>query len=310
LTRRDHLGELIPFYVNGTLSEDDGRRVEEHLAVCADCRSLLEEARALEELGRAAADDLVEHVQAQHLERFARDPSALDPGLAAWIGAHLEGCPACRGALEILEGLAGDPDLGADPRPSGKTVPFPVGSAQDSATLWGVLRRTVLHPAAAAVYLAALIAAFPLYRALAPAPEAEERAAAAVDRLGVTSLPGAVDLPVLSSAFRGDEATVSLPLAEGQSVLALGVEFELPEDLDDATAIRFAIRRAGANLVWQDEVRAAFVERNLAEAGLVVLLIPAGELGAGPYRLTVTSLDDAEGRALLDSPFELLPPGR
>src|SRR5262252_6230948 len=42
-----HVRELLPWYANGTLSLEEGREVERHLAACTQCRSEIERCRLL-----------------------------------------------------------------------------------------------------------------------------------------------------------------------------------------------------------------------------------------------------------------------
>ena len=113
----DHakLAEMIPWFVNETLSSEDRRRVEEHLPDCAECRATLEDARDLKTIGGQEAENLLDHVQAQHLESFATDPRSVDRELAGWIRVHLSTCEVCRDALRIHRALNGLEDL-RDPR--------------------------------------------------------------------------------------------------------------------------------------------------------------------------------------------------
>jgi predicted anti-sigma-YlaC factor YlaD len=45
----DHIEEMLPRYVEGDLSSDERRSVEEHLSSCHDCRDALELCASLEE---------------------------------------------------------------------------------------------------------------------------------------------------------------------------------------------------------------------------------------------------------------------
>ena len=50
--------DMLPHYVNNTLSDEDRLALERHLAQCADCRSALEEWRALSRVAAAEIDAL------------------------------------------------------------------------------------------------------------------------------------------------------------------------------------------------------------------------------------------------------------
>lgn len=167
----DPIAVLIPWYANDSLSSEEQRQVEAHLPGCAGCRALLEEARVLERLGSEDSAVLLDHVQAQHLERYAADPRSMSPETARWIGDHLEACEVCRGALKILQrALAGTETRGAVGLPS-RHRDAPVGRPEsDTGSIWSLLTRTVLHPAAAVAYLLALALAVPVYRVLVHLP--------------------------------------------------------------------------------------------------------------------------------------------
>jgi anti-sigma factor RsiW len=62
------IGELIPWYLNGTLGELDRKRVDLHIATCAACRDDLELERRIYE--RVAKNDSVEHIATPSLRRL------------------------------------------------------------------------------------------------------------------------------------------------------------------------------------------------------------------------------------------------
>jgi hypothetical protein len=298
----DHgdVARLIPWYPNGTLAPEDQRRVERHLRECSDCRALLDEARALEPLGDLDPDELLDHVQAQHLERFATAPDSIAPELAGWIREHLGGCEACRGALRILERSSAD---GAHP------VGAKERASRERTSIWGFLTGTVLHPAAAAAYLAILALAIPVYRSVFHLPDVERLKTALVEKPdGIGDWSGAVDLEVLSSVLRGDDTVPAVVLDAGQPVLPLGVEFELPDEVDASAPIRFEVRRGDNQdeLVWSQDLAAERIEHNLDHSGIVTLLLSGSRLSPGRYRLMVVPADDPDRRLILDATFEVV----
>jgi anti-sigma factor RsiW len=293
----DSIATLIPWYTSGTLSKDERLRLEAHLPECAQCRALLEDARTLQALGSRESEQLLDHIQAQHLERFANDPQSLAPELAGWIQGHLASCEVCRDASRIL----GQPM--EDAAPFRRELKQPDGA---TASIWDLLRRTVFHPAAAAAYLVILILMVPLYRGLVHLPDVERRVAALEQAsAGGGEWGGAVDLAVLSSAFRGAEEATVVVAAAGQPVVPLAAEFELPYDLNPATPIRFTVLSDTGDVVWSQDLEAGQAQRNLDQSGIVMLLLPGSRLSPGRYRLTVQRADLLEDRALLDAPFEL-----
>jgi hypothetical protein len=304
----DRIAVLIPWYANDSLSPEERLEVEAHLPDCAECRGLLEEARVLQGLDRQEPAELLDHVQAQHLERFAADPGAMPPETTGWIREHLQGCEVCRDALHILRGAlagTGTRDAAADSAPP-RGTPEPVPAAE-SGSIWHLLSRTIFHPAAAAAYLVALCLAIPVYRALAPHPAIEPRGAAVEQEPGPAGdWGGAVDLQVLSSAFRGEEDVAAVVVEAGQPVLPLGVEFELPAGLDASAVVGVVIRDGAGEVVWSQDLTREQVERNLDHSGIVTLLLPGSRFTPGRYRLTVERGDRPDGRPLLDAPFEVV----
>jgi anti-sigma factor RsiW len=65
------LVELVTEYLEGTLSELDQARFEEHIALCPMCQVHLEQLRmTVRELGRIGEQDIDPEVLAELLERF------------------------------------------------------------------------------------------------------------------------------------------------------------------------------------------------------------------------------------------------
>ena len=289
------IATLIPWYVNDTLDEGDRRKVEQHLPTCDRCRSLLEDAQQLAGLGQRDPDLLLGHVQAQHLERFAVDPSTLEAELASWIRSHVAGCEACAGAVELLRRPVGG--AAAEPRAHGDNV---------LATLWHLAARTVLHPAAATVYLLLVVVSIPAYRSLTRLPRMEGRVETLEQRLdALRDWGGIIDLPVVTGPLRGAAASLVVTRTAEQPVLGLGVEFELPEQIPDSSRLVIALSDESGAVVWSAELTAGGARRHLGETGLVTLLIPGDRALPGSYRLTVEPAARS-GRALLDAGLDIV----
>lgn len=86
----DHqdIWELLPWLVNGRLSEGDCRRVEAHLRVCGACRDECASQRKIYEV--VSADNAVEQMPMaalnklrERIERAARPVAADEPAAAA-----------------------------------------------------------------------------------------------------------------------------------------------------------------------------------------------------------------------------------
>ncbi len=103
--------DLLPWFLNGSLAEDEKALVQQHLVGCAECRADLAATR------QAAA------IFAAHLPPAALIAHLLGetvPGLSpATIATHLASCESCREELELLR--QGQP---ADEAPTATVVPF------------------------------------------------------------------------------------------------------------------------------------------------------------------------------------------
>jgi predicted anti-sigma-YlaC factor YlaD len=67
----EELVELVTDYLEGSLTEDDRKRFEEHLVVCGGCSNYLDQIRTTIALtGRARVDDLRDETKAGLLAAF------------------------------------------------------------------------------------------------------------------------------------------------------------------------------------------------------------------------------------------------
>jgi hypothetical protein len=104
---REHLevSALLPWYVNGSIGEQDGQRVDAHLAECADCRNdLAQEQRVYRAM---TAETAVEYMPAASLKR---------------LQARLDGSGAAEAANRSANGAA-DARFGA--APGRRSMPWP-----------------------------------------------------------------------------------------------------------------------------------------------------------------------------------------
>lgn len=104
---REHLevSALLPWYVNGSIGEQDSQRVDAHLAGCADCRNdLAQEQRVYRAM---TAETAVEYMPAASLKR---------------LQARLDGSSAADAANRSANGAA-DARLGA--APGRRSMPWP-----------------------------------------------------------------------------------------------------------------------------------------------------------------------------------------
>ncbi|HXO22071.1 MAG TPA: zf-HC2 domain-containing protein [Thermoanaerobaculia bacterium] len=84
--------ELMPWFLNDSLSAEERRAVEEHLASCERCRTARAETRS-------AAQIFAAHVPTADLVAYAADETPETD--AAFLRQHLEACPQCSAELEL-----------------------------------------------------------------------------------------------------------------------------------------------------------------------------------------------------------------
>lgn len=89
--------ELLPWYLNGTLDEQEQRDVREHLAGCERCRQALADTR----LAWRIHD---QHLPSEALVALAwgEKPEGMDPAGLEVMERHLQSCPQCSSELELV----------------------------------------------------------------------------------------------------------------------------------------------------------------------------------------------------------------
>lgn len=89
----DDVRGVLPWLLNGTLTDDERQQVLRHLATCATCRRELADTRLTAEI-------FDQHPPAEAILALAWDeaPRGVDP---AFLDEHLAGCPLCAAELEL-----------------------------------------------------------------------------------------------------------------------------------------------------------------------------------------------------------------
>jgi hypothetical protein len=89
----DDVRGMIPWLLNGTLTDDERQQVLRHLTTCETCRQELADTRL-------AAEIFDQHPPAGAILALAWDetPRGIDP---AFLEEHLAGCPRCAAELEL-----------------------------------------------------------------------------------------------------------------------------------------------------------------------------------------------------------------
>jgi len=235
---QDPIATLLAFYANGTLPEEERRRVEAHLDGCIDCRALLGLAQLAHEEMSASALDPVGHVQAQLLVEFVENPVALGEETRAWVSSHLEGCEVCASVVPVLRGLP------AGARSEALDIGRPSSAAPASARLWEFLKATVLRPIPAMAYLAvAVVGVVWILRGGGPG---------LVEQDPAVLLPPAI--PVHGEiAMRGEEVAsppLRLDASPGVPVrLALHTDLDPEETAPGAPKLHLLLRH-GTDVLW------------------------------------------------------------
>ena len=263
-TTSDPVAELIPWYANGTLEEEERRLVEEHLGVCAACRALLDDARSFSSGMRSAqASELREHIDARLLTDYVERPGSLEPETLRFVEARLEACETCREAHARLVEVAHALD-------AGRRAPLvEVERRPLLERLWSFLASTVLRPAPALAYLLALALLVPVLWLARPGAPPE----------GIAAMPTRIAVEgerATRAGAPGGASTAPLEIPASASTVLLELETELePGDLARVPAFTVELR-LGENLLWSAPASTenAFV-RN-ARVVVPVVLQPGG----------------------------------
>jgi len=255
---RDAIAPLIPWYVNGTLGEEDRLRVEAHVSECAPCRELLEHARLSRDIGGGTSPSELEegHVDSRLLVQFHEAPGTIDAEPRGRLVTHLDRCAVCRDALSILDELSQTPSA---------SVVHEVAPVRRG--FWRVLVDRFLGPVPALAYLSLLVILVVWPPSRVPQP-GEERA--------IEVLPQATRLSDEMAFRTGTEgqtqpqpAEISLP-DRGGLLVDLLTDID-DEDLEDSTtAFRLELNGDGKTL-WTELERSADFDRR---GRLSVLLDP------------------------------------
>jgi len=91
---------LLPWYVSGALGQDESRKVELHLASCAECRKEVQALTSMKEtMTRNGRSD---HITEEELVAWETSGLQDEPERRRGIEAHLDSCEACRQDLDAL----------------------------------------------------------------------------------------------------------------------------------------------------------------------------------------------------------------
>ena len=98
------LKEMLPWYLNKTLSEDEVKKVEAHLKECPECQKELEEINLLSsEVKVNSAIFASPHIESERLVLFCEELKSLSPDESISIEKHLRSCLYCYEELQTLK---------------------------------------------------------------------------------------------------------------------------------------------------------------------------------------------------------------
>ncbi|PYT17890.1 MAG: hypothetical protein DMF51_01350 [Acidobacteria bacterium] len=263
MTSHEEIQLELAAYAASRLERDAGRRLEEHLRGCQDCREMLETfvpfARALGEGGEALFEP---HPSESTLRRYARAGKAA--GMED-VARHLDFCASC--SLQV----------GAWKRQADTLSPLPRWAAIALATAAGL---------AVGAGLSAWLGA-----GRAPGPPRQSLAETAPGLAEASAGP----LLVLPRALRGEETSVTYALDPSRTFLVIACPASVPDSAPPGQLFRYEIRREGAGAVWSRILSAADVRRHLSEgAELVTLLVPNASLTPGRYEFRLAPAESPE----------------
>jgi hypothetical protein len=142
----DDVRGMLPWLLNGTLTEEERQQVRHHLASCESCRRDLADTRLAFEM-------FDQHLPAEAIVALAwgETPPGIDPAL---VEEHLASCPQCATELELARtsrGLEEDERIvPLKPRTAPVPVPAPIGR-----TGWGGWKAAALAAGLAGVVASA-----------------------------------------------------------------------------------------------------------------------------------------------------------
>lgn len=209
--RCDQTIELLPWLLNGTLGEDERRKVREHLTDCPSCQQAFADTRQAWQI-------FDQHIPADALVAYAAGDRLEEP-LSALLEAHLASCPECAAELELVRtsrGLAEDDTIAMlsprQPRAAGPADAAPgarpANGARPAAGRW--------KAAALAAGLAGLIAANGWY-------QTAERARTLADRVAAIS---AISTPAPAPSRQETGAAAEVSPQDRESVAELQSQLE------------------------------------------------------------------------------------
>ena len=256
---------LLPDLDKGRLAPEEEAAVRAHMADCTECRGLN---RAYQIVSAAL------HVKTEHPDSADLVVHAMGTVVRPELEAHLTSCPSCSQQAAAIR--AAESELRT------RRIPVRAWSAWAAAAAACVLLGYVgwVHFSV-------------LPRMRAAIARAEDGAAADAETMA---------LPLLTSATRGAEEPVAVPVRAGQRAITVAVAPALPRDLADSEVLRIEVRERGGGVVFSREITAGEIRRLSGKSGAFALVLPASVLPTGDASLYIHATAQGE---LLAAPFRV-----
>ena len=278
---------------HGRLDDRIATEVQAHLTACEECRALSGIYRILHvSLSSGDGMEREDHPTSEQIVAFAENREQLDAQLTKSISDHLARCDACadqtKRTRRVFESIRKRPE----PVLRGVAEQAPWSR---SVSRWGAL---------AAAALVAMLA-YPAFLGLVRLPSARVSAQAAeADLERLQDWSGPLALNVLPRSLR-EGAVPTVTVGPDQPFAAIALELLVPRGVLDTEILRISIHGSDGDAVWSLELTASRLRSDIAEWGVVTLLVSSERLQPGRHLLDVVRVDHPDEDPLLRVAFDV-----
>jgi hypothetical protein len=293
----EEYAQQIADYAAARLTGDDLRRLEEHLAECADCAEVASAWKRLAPAIQKDGDRLMSpHPGVQELAEYALGTGApADFGIAR----HLASCATCE--LEV----AGWRMKQAEERfRHRRAAALAAGSAPYRTRIGSLIASRHSLSLAAGLVIGvglAILLRPPAHPGAAPS-EAESPVGAPA---GIGLRSGPAPMLVLAQ-LRGGSGTATLQLAADAAFTVLAVQPIVSDDASADDVYRCQIVGSSGSAPWSAEVTVARIRAELERNAMIAFAVPAAALRAGRHRMICgPARPSPDQPPALEIPFEV-----
>jgi len=259
------IAELLPWYVNKSLSKDDEGRVMKHLEECPACTKELEDLmRFRDEIAQYPDELFTDHVYPEELVVYAEARRELSREDLARIETHLESCSACREELQMLQQVNSSLEA-----PSTSSL-FDRIAESAARLVQGLFARPAL------AYIAVLLLLFPAYLGIFKGRQSSDPTLAHIN------------YDLTQSDMRSAEGLDNEIHVKSSDEL-FSLSFTVPILADDQIRYDAVILDDQKTPVWSREG-----VQSLDEYGTFLLMCPAEFFDEGEYLLVINEIDVPE----------------